>query len=151
MKTLASLLAGVFTCLVLVASCAEDESTPLDADEYARELTQATNDAREELGLDPLTPSDCLAAEARERATVLVGQELEHLPLNGVSEVCGGTRAAENLVETTLEPTAAVSEWMQSSGHRNNIIDPSLTEVGTGCAKAKAHMLCSQLFLAIRG
>lgn len=40
----------------------------------------------------------------------------------------------ENLAAGQQTPAAAVQGWMQSSGHRANILSSSFTEIGTGYA-----------------
>jgi len=84
-----------------------------------------------------------------ERAEALVGEEeLEHAPLAPVIESCAPlTTAAENLVNSTAAPAEVVEAWLGSPGHRANIVDPALTELGIGCVPDGAKLLCSQVFL----
>lgn len=147
-------LALVLTLTVGVTGCGRGE-TPLDGptttsltlEEYAVQLVEATNQARAELGLDELEWSDCAAQEGRKRAADLIGRDLEHAPLNGVLEACDAAKAAENLVNSSANPAEVVEAWMASPGHRNNIVDPELTEIGIGCVEDGEKVLCSQLFL----
>lgn len=147
-------VALVLTLTVGVIGCGRGE-TPLDGPttasltlkEYAVQLVEATNQARAELGLDELKWSDCAADEGRKRAADLVGRDLEHAPLNGVIEACDATKAAENLVNSVASPAEVVEAWMASPGHRNNIVDPELSEIGIGCVGEGEKMLCSQVFL----
>jgi uncharacterized protein YkwD len=41
---------------------------------------------------------------------------------------------AENVAYGQGSPTAAISAWMGSSGHRANILNPGLTQIGTAVA-----------------
>lgn len=120
-----------------------------DLDAYADELTALTNEIRADEGLDPLAKSECAQEAAAERAEALVGEEkLEHAPLAPVIEYCAPlTTAAENLVNSTAEPAEVVEAWLGSPGHRANIVDPGLTELGIGCVPDGAKLLCSQVFL----
>lgn len=111
------------------------------------QLVEATNQARAELGLDELQWSDCAADEGRRRAADLIGSDLEHAPLNGVIEACDAAKAAENLVNSSASPTEVVEAWMASPGHRNNIVDPELSEIGIGCVENDESIRCSQVFL----
>lgn len=145
-------LAGAFVLLSLLAGCGEDPPRPASPDtdptSYAEQLTEATNDARTAEGLDELTRSACLEEAARERAAALVGEALAHEPLGGVVDECApGSRAAENLVNSGARPDAVVDAWMDSSGHRNNIVDPRLREIGVGCVTGPDGYVCAQLFL----
>ncbi|MFC4553886.1 CAP domain-containing protein [Georgenia faecalis] len=108
-----------------------------------------TNAARREEGLAALTVSMCARAAAQERAEVLVGEEeLVHAPLAPVIEDCAPmTTAAENLVNSTAAPEEVLEAWLGSPGHRANIVDPALTEIGIACVDDDGQALCSQVFL----
>ena len=41
---------------------------------------------------------------------------------------------AENVAYGQGNPASAISSWMGSSGHRANILNPGLTEIGTAVA-----------------
>jgi len=146
----------LLVCLVLTSGCAgdpqrapEDPQQTLDPVSYETRVVERTNRVRASLGRAELTRSPCLEDEARERATDLLGHDgLEHAPLAGVVARCApGARAAENLVDSAAAPRAVVDAWMGSPGHRNNIVDPALREIGIGCVESDKGMLCSQLFL----
>ncbi|WP_186813360.1 CAP domain-containing protein [Cellulomonas xylanilytica] len=119
------------------------------AEEYAAALVDATNAARSEEGLAPLTVSDCATAEALARATALAGgKDLEHESLSPVIEACPpSSSAAENLARAAAPPLDVVDAWLGSAGHRANLLDPSVREVGIGCLVDEDEMLCSQVFL----
>lgn len=115
---------------------------------YAAELTDEANQARITEGLDALPHSDCLAGAAAGRAEELVGGPLEHRPLPDVARRCTDTgRVAENLVRSAVTPAEVVAAWMDSTGHRNNLVDPAMREVGTGCRPDGEELLCVQLYL----
>ncbi|MBQ7343925.1 MAG: SafA/ExsA family spore coat assembly protein [Clostridia bacterium] len=42
--------------------------------------------------------------------------------------------AGENIAKGQTTPAAVVNAWMNSSGHRANILNPSFTEIGVGYA-----------------
>nr|WP_245858999.1 CAP domain-containing protein [Luteimicrobium subarcticum] len=125
--------------------------SPIDPRAYADALVAATNDRREAVGRPALTRSGCADAAAGERAADLPSSgALEHAPLGPVTERCPpyGT-AAENLSRAPAdEPSSdVVSAWMASAGHRQNLLDPSLTRVGTACTLSGGQMACSEVFL----
>ena len=84
-----------------------------------------------------------------QRASALIGKtELTHAPLGGVISKCAsGNTAAENLSKAAATPAAVIDAWMGSPGHRSNLLDPTLTQIGVGCALDSQSMLCSQVFL----
>ena len=43
--------------------------------------------------------------------------------------------AGENIAKGQQTPEAVVKAWMNSSGHRKNILNPSFTEIGVGYAE----------------
>jgi len=76
------------------------------------------------------------------------GKPLEHAPLAPVITACAPlTTAAENLSRAAAGPQAVVDAWLSSSGHRANLLDPALTQLGVGCVLDGDQMLCSQVFL----
>ncbi|MBB2924148.1 CAP domain-containing protein [Cellulomonas cellasea] len=123
--------------------------TEVDLAAYAAGLVAATNDARRSDGLDALAPSDCAREGAAARAADLVGQEdLAHAPLDPVLAACAGpTVAAENLSRAAAEPPAVVDAWLGSPGHRANVLDPTLDELGVACVADGDQVLCSAVFL----
>lgn len=131
------------------SSSATTAASGEDLEAYAAELLTLTNEVRAEEGLDALVDSACAQDAALSRAQALVGQEeLEHGPLGPVIESCAPlTTAAENLVNSTAPPAEVVEAWLGSPGHRANIIDPELTELGIGCVPDGAQLLCAQIFL----
>jgi len=77
-----------------------------------------------------------------------VGGPLEHRPLPDVARRCTDTgRVAENLVRSAVTPGEVVAAWMGSTGHRNNLVDPAMRAVGTGCRPDGDELLCVQLYL----
>ncbi len=78
-----------------------------------------------------------------------MGKPLRHAPLDDVIERCApGGRAAENLTRTTATPREVLDAWMDSPGHRNNLVDPTLDRVGVACVNRDDGLLCSELFLS---
>lgn len=130
-------------CLASVFEAASPDPTT-----YATALTAATSSARQAAGPEPLAPSDCATAAAQDRAEALAGgAKLTHAPLAGVIETCGVTTAAENLSRASAPASDVVDAWMESPGHRANILDPTLTEIGIACVEDGDAMLCSAVFL----
>jgi uncharacterized protein YkwD len=43
--------------------------------------------------------------------------------------------AGENIAEGQQSPQAVMTAWMNSPGHRSNILSPSYTQIGVGAAK----------------
>lgn len=120
-------------------------AAPVD---YAVDLFDLTNAAREAEGLPALKASACARTAAEERATALVGRALEHVPMQPVLEACGTPAAGENLVDSGASPSEVLAAWMASPGHRNNIVGAQWTELGVACVPHDRELLCAQIFLA---
>lgn len=131
--------------------------TPQD---YAATMVAETNAARAAEGLEPLEVSTCAEEQGALRAADLVesGGELVHAPLAPVQAAClsgaAETLTGENLSRAAASPEDVVDAWMQSPGHRSNILTPGFTEIGISCTvmaqdgtDGMDEMLCSQIFL----
>ncbi len=123
--------------------------SPRDPDTYAEELFVRTNTARADDGLPAVVESTCARDAALRRADALVGAvELTHAPLDEVITQCApASAAAENLSRAAAEPADVVAAWLQSPGHRSNLLDPDLADLGVGCVLDGGEMLCSQVYL----
>lgn len=123
--------------------------SPRDPVTYAGELFDQTNAVRTDEGLPAVEQSACAQAAALDRADALVGAaELTHASLTGVITQCApASAAAENLSRAAAEPADVVAAWLDSPGHRSNLLDPDLAELGVGCVLDGAEMLCSQVYL----
>lgn len=123
---------------------------PAAAREYAAELLRLTNDVRAEHDLPALEPSACAVEQASARAQDLVGaDELTHAPLDGVLEACSpASLAAENLASGGASAQRVVEAWMESPGHRANVLEPEVTTAGAGCVEDDGQgLVCSMIYL----
>ncbi|MGZ4268575.1 MAG: CAP domain-containing protein [Solirubrobacteraceae bacterium] len=98
-------------------------------------------------GLRPLRPCGSLRRVATRYARAMVARHFfDHVSPSGVtltgrvrrSAYLRGTRTwtlGENIAyDSDGSPAAIVAEWMASSGHRANILDPSYRDIGVGIA-----------------
>lgn len=150
-------LAGVALALFLgrgsTGAAPEPSLTPwspegADPVAYAARLVSLTNAQRAEQGLAALATSECATTQAAPRAAALAGgKTLEHAPMQPVLSACGVSEAGENLARGAATPDDVVKAWMNSTGHRMNILDPTYDAVGVACQLDEGQMLCSQVFL----
>ncbi|HUN82560.1 MAG TPA: CAP domain-containing protein [Phycisphaerae bacterium] len=105
----------------------------------AKDLIHAVNAERAKLKLPPLKANDTLSQTAEFYACRLIdGQFFSHVDPYDGSTV--DSRAAnfgyaflkvgENLAEGQDSVEQVMSEWLESPGHRANILDPAFTEIG---------------------
>ncbi len=110
-------------------------------DEY--EVLNLVNDERIEAGLHPLTWNDQLFNAARSHSlNMAVENYFSHTSLDGRS---AGDRIfdagydwqtyGENIAYGYTDPDAVMTGWMNSDGHRANILNGSFCELGVGMAE----------------
>ncbi|MEG4007177.1 CAP domain-containing protein [Microcoleus sp. Pol11C1] len=113
--------------------------TPINQNFIYRVL-ELTNLERSKLGLSPLTLNTQLLNAAENHSQNMALQDFfSHTGKDGSSL---GSRisatgyqfsaAAENIAAGYSTPEQVVSSWMNSSGHRANILNPNLKEIGIG-------------------
>jgi uncharacterized protein YkwD len=114
----------------------------------SNDIVSFTNAERAKEGLAPLTVSPCLTDQANYRTAVLVHEDrFEHDPLGPVVDACGmGGGMAENLILGYADAASMVQGWMDSPGHRENLMNPAYSTIGVGCTLGPHGQLCGQIF-----
>lgn len=111
---------------------------------WEQRVLDLTNAARREHGLPPFQSDACAGAVAREWSTHMLATDnyvhrSDWQPLWACRNASGGTAGlAENIfrgsAQWNLTPEKAVEGWMNSPGHRANILNPNYTHIGIGFA-----------------
>ena len=112
----------------------------------AAAVIAATNQQRARNGLPALATSSKLMDAALLHAKQMAQyQKLSH-EISGAPYPTLATRlqavgyvyrdAAENVAWNQPDPQAVLASWMSSPGHRANILDPSLTQIGAAMARS---------------
>jgi len=134
----ALLAAGALLVPALPVSAAE-----FDINASASRVLELTNMERAKAGVPPLKLSGELTAAAQDYSNVLVqtgcfahtcGAVENFADRIGLAGYSGMTAAAENIAEGYPTPEAVVDGWMNSAGHRDNLLSPTYTEIGIGVA-----------------
>lgn len=128
-------LEGVLTA---GAGLPSQETTP-EAEDPVAAVVRLVNEARAQEGLPPLEVLSELETAAEIRAQEL-GTLFEHTRPDGrscftVLEECGVSSyraAGENIAMGTDDPERVMELWMNSPGHRANILKSSFTHIGVG-------------------
>lgn len=112
----------------------------IDAGAYCQQVLALVNAERVKEGLAPLAWNQAAAGAAALRAQEIVTL-FEHDRPNGTQCFTALNEAGvpfmtagENIAAGHQTPEAVVSEWMNSPGHRENIMNPSFTQLGVGIA-----------------
>ena len=126
----------------------------VDVEEFAYEIYKLTNQERVQAGLQPLEWRSELAGAAQIRAAEIV-QKFSHTRPNGqsfssilIGIVTPKCHKGENINKGYPSPAEAVQGWMNSPGHRANILDEDYTDIGVGVYQANGIIHCVQLFCA---
>ena len=105
-----------------------------------KEVVRLVNEARAKQGLQPLTYNWELSRVARYKSrdmkdhryfahtSPVYGTPFEMMKNFGITYRTAG----ENIARGQKTPKAVVDAWMNSSGHRANILNPSFTQIGVG-------------------
>lgn len=115
----------------------------------AEQLLALTNQARADAGLSPLAghPDLDAVAQAWSHELAASGQSLAHNPTYAEQIPGGWSAAGENVAWiddggrlTESEVAARIHQgWMDSPGHRANILNPRFTHLGVGAAHNPRH------------
>lgn len=110
------------------------------AAQYAQEVLKLVNEERAKQGIKALTLSDDLTEVANLKAKdMAVNNYFDHTsPTYGspfeMMRNFGITfsTAGENIASGQRSPQSVMTSWMNSDGHRANILNPSFTQLGVG-------------------
>ena len=121
---------------------------------YAAQVVSLVNAERAKQGLSALTVSTKVQQAAQTRAGELK-TSFSHTRPSGAScftalteAGVSYTRAGENIAYGQSSPAAVVQAWMNSSGHRANILSRDFTTIGVGYTVVNGTAYWSQFFTA---
>lgn len=112
-----------------------------DRERIAAEMLSRVNDVRRRAGLPPLAPNPLLDRVSQEHAEDMLAHSYfghrtpEGLGPSDRARADGyGPGIGENIVEQRFSAEEALEAWLDSPGHRRNILDPDCRELGVGLA-----------------
>ena len=131
-----------------------DKNSDVALNDYAAEVVSLVNKERAKSGLSALTVDakvqQAAQVRAQEQQTVF-----SHTRPDGTScftalkdAGVSYTAAGENIAMGQTSPAQVMQDWMNSDGHRKNIMNSSFTKIGVGFYKdANGKMYWSQMFI----
>ncbi len=129
------------TTTTTTAASRPSASAPDTAVDYRQAILQLVNQERTQRGLSALVLDEAISRAAQIRATEII-ENFSHTRPNGSSfstvldEVgVKAGRRAENIAAGQRSPEAVMQSWMNSEGHRANILNPNLKKLGVGYAE----------------
>ncbi|MGW3146329.1 CAP domain-containing protein [Streptomyces sp. NPDC001177] len=126
-----------------------------DLDRTRAEVVELTNAQRRRAGLPPLAVDPLLTAAAQAHSADMVAHDFYSHTAPGGSQPWDRAAAAgsarrtigENIACGQRSPAEVVDGWMNSPGHRANILEPGFTHIGVGFAGGgRAGTYWTQLF-----
>lgn len=157
-KRLLSLIMAL--CMVFsLAPAVSAEETPVtvtvagqENETFAADVFTLVNEVRAENGIGALTRNATLSELAMQRAAE-IALYMDHYRPDGT--ICftvfdgvysGYTNYGENIASGQSSPDAVMESWMNSEGHRDNILTADYTQIGIGCFYADGVYCWVQLF-----
>ncbi len=121
---------------------------------FAQEVVKLVNEERAKAGLAPLSVNTAAVSAAQTRAIELQSS-FSHTRPDGRSFTTALTEAGasfmgagENIAYGQSSPQQVMEGWMNSSGHRANILNSSYTSIGVGYYKSASGVnYWTQLFI----
>ncbi|MBG9755017.1 CAP domain-containing protein [Lysinibacillus sphaericus] len=119
-------------------------TTNSDVNAFEQEVVKLTNAERTKAGLSPLQTDDKLMAAAREKSQDMqsnnyfshtsptFGSPFDRMKALGITYKSAG----ENIAQGQRSPQEVVQAWMDSPGHRANILNGKFTHIGVGYVKS---------------
>ncbi|MFJ7839180.1 CAP domain-containing protein [Lysinibacillus sphaericus] len=119
-------------------------TTTSDVNAYEQEVVKLTNAERTKAGLKALQTDDKLMAAAREKSQDMqskkyfshtsptFGSPFDRMKALGITYKSAG----ENIAQGQRSPQEVVQAWMDSPGHRANILNANYTHIGVGYVKS---------------
>lgn len=120
---------------------------------YVQQVINLVNEERAKAGLSPLNASSAVSDAAYIRSKEIT-QNFSHTRPNGSSfstvlqqNGISFSSSGENIAYGQRTPQEVMNTWMNSSGHRANILNRNYTTIGVGCYQAaNGTLYWTQLF-----
>ncbi len=130
-------------------------TTPTASDaSYVEQVVQLVNKERTSRGLQALTIDSAVQAAAQVRAEEQA-QSFSHTRPNGTScftaldaQSVSYRSAGENIAYGQQTPEEVMTAWMNSEGHRANILNKGFTTIGVGYASINGQSYWAQMFIS---
>ncbi|MFN3641256.1 MAG: CAP domain-containing protein [Flavobacterium sp.] len=121
--------------VLFLASCSSEESSELELakvetylyNDVEMDMMSRINDYRDEMGLPSLEPIEHISFKSSEHNDFMIQNEVVghhrfELRSQNIRQVLGAVRVSENIAYNYNTNNAALNAWINSDGHRDNIL-----------------------------
>ncbi|NJR37677.1 MAG: CAP domain-containing protein [Leptolyngbyaceae cyanobacterium CSU_1_4] len=123
-----------------LSAATADSADPKSVQSFVGQVVKLTNQFRAQKGLAPLTLNSKLSQAAQTHSQNMATQDFfGHLGKDGSSASDRASKAgynwrtlAENIAAGQRTPSEVVNSWIKSPGHRENILNATVKEIGVG-------------------
>ncbi len=115
-------------------------------EQYRQEVIRLVNVEREKAGLPALYTDEKAMEYAQERAHELL-DSFSHTRPNGLEKPYDEIGAMNENIAVAQTPDAVMAAWMNSPGHRANILNDDAFAIGVGCHSTGTGFYWAQEFL----
>lgn len=122
----------------------------IEAQNIASDVLRLTNAHRSNEGVGALVADSCAQKYANQQAIAQAQEDrMFHQDLGPILSGCPGVRAvAENVAYGYRDASGAVEGWWNSSGHRQNMLNPKYSKMGAAVAySSSGKPYYAQVFL----
>ncbi len=109
---------------------------------YAYEVLDLVNQERAKAGLSPLTMDTELLEAAMVRGAEITYSFSHTRPSGASCFTINSKISGENIARGQRSPESVMNSWMNSSGHRANILESRWKSVGIACFETSSGNLC---------
>ncbi|WP_246247599.1 CAP domain-containing protein [Piscibacillus halophilus] len=133
----------------------QEQSQPSELQEFEQQVVELVNEERQKQGLEPLEASSELSDVAREKSRDMAennyfshtsptyGSPFDMMQQFGIDYRTAG----ENIAKGQRSPEQVMNGWMNSDGHRKNILSSDFTHIGVGYVEANGQTYWTQMFI----
>lgn len=113
---------------------------------YAYDVLKIVNDKRKEKGLNPVKMDKSLLDTAMIRAEEQAVLFSHTRPDGGICFTVNDDMLAENIAIGNNTPASVMTSWMNSAGHKANILTGEFNSIGIGCYYIEGQYTWVQVF-----
>ena len=140
------LLAVALAAVLALTAAPAPASTPAEV-KYSNKIIKLVNNIRDNNDRVELKKNKCLQRFANRQAAKMANQRrLFHQDLGKIQRACGVGYVGENVAYGSISANQMVRLWMNSPGHRSNILLRQYRITGVGAKKGGGQWWAAQVF-----